>query len=222
MANPLKRTCDALDEDTKSQPKKSMTNKEEVLVIEPLKEEQEANCTLVLPNKELEEWLATCPDRDLFVQQAALAFWLRQTGKCSECEDFFENRDLRHDMSYWESGKLICKECWNFFNSGTSARPDYKAPPWPEKYVPLNEGFSPNVNGKIMDVRSGKIVGTVKNYNYSTHFADKVVRDAFPGGKEMGSLGPYDKVVDAVGIPYAPIEGMQGLYEVLGRKSIQQ
>ena len=84
------------------------------------------------------DWLATAPSGCMPELMGAIAWAVAMDtlGECYECKTEHAGRDLRCDRAYFESGNLICKTCWHFHDSGTPARPDYKAPEWPAKRAP--------------------------------------------------------------------------------------
>lgn len=136
-------------------------------------------------------WLKECPDPLGVARALGRAVWLNTEGQCHTCGESFLNKYMRHDVggTYWESGELICKDCWYGYDSGTAYKPDFRAPPWPEHYVSLEEGpGSPLVNGLLRDNATGQVVGTVKGYNPNIAYARRVERVGMPLDAEAGSI----------------------------------
>jgi hypothetical protein len=142
----------------------------------------------------MRDWALQCPDAGQFA--ALLAARLVDASKmdCTQCGEESTIGDMRPDESYWCSGELICRSCWEAYSSGSMGNPDFRPPPWPETRDMTR--CRPRLDGLLRDPE-GKVVGIVKDYNPQRHYGH-VERFGYPAyDAEYGSLDPdYDRVTD--------------------------
>lgn len=141
----------------------------------------------------MRDWVLQCPDVNQFV--TALAARMLDAAKmdCTQCGEEYTVGAMRPDESYWCSGELICRSCWESYSGGSMCDPDFRPPPWPETRDMSR--CRPRLDGLLRDP-DGTVVGIVKDYNPRLHFGH-VERFAYPSyDAEYGSLDPDDRVTN--------------------------
>lgn len=140
---------------------------------------------------ELAQWASQCPDTEALAFHIATAIFKEGTESCFECGEETARKELRFDESYFCSGELICKHCWEFHDEGTPARPTFKSPPWPDS-LDMSQ-WRPKLKGVIYNKITNHAIGTVTDYNpqlhrgYVSFFGDSLCA-------EYGDLEPDDEV----------------------------
>lgn len=147
-------------------------------------------------SREMQEWASKCPDKNMLSSILARSMFLASKQECHMCRESFERSELRFDRSYWNSGELICRDCWTSYDCGTAYDPDYKAPPWPETLVLSDQ--TPKLKGRICLKSDGSEVGRVSQYVPSIHFGHVTLYEYGDDCAEFGSLDPNHVVVDLV------------------------
>lgn len=156
-------------------------------------------CTDV--SAQLASWMSQCPDRDAFNAAIARFVALQQKTECGGCGEELLRMDLRFDFANptGDESTLVCRACWDCWNSGTLGDPDYRPPAWPLMpdidLVPAEP-----VDGLLYCTKTNKIIGCVQGYNERAHYARRVTLNGLPNCAEGGSLD-----ADCVVLPYQTV-----------------
>ena len=169
---------------------------------------------------ELRDWLATCPDSGRFLRIVEYNTYLNCEDGCHECGDRMLRVEMRQDFySPFGAGELVCRSCYEYFDEGTIASPNHRAPPWDEQPLPPAPEVIPSRQVNLFDVQRisfpaiewpctgkagvtppiqeiwyhDKCIGTVSSYN-ALHHTGYVTLHAFPNSSEWGTLGPETTV----------------------------
>lgn len=135
---------------------------------------------------ELADWMSKCPDAERFEQLVKQKAWLETGQRCHECGEHEKRKNLRADTaSPYGQGELICRECWDFFQTYVTSR---KAK-WPkEAPLPGLVTTAYTVDGDLLDRKSGSKIGKVKGFNPATNVALLVTLDSMPDCAEGGII----------------------------------